>query len=50
MQISSQEIIILPEKQVKIHSSCEEMTITIFEMEIVLLLVLIVKDMETTIR
>ena len=50
MQTYSQGIAILPERQAKIHSSCEEMTITIFEMEIVLLLVLIVEDMETTIR
>lgn len=48
MQISSQEIIIFQKRKVKIHLSCEEIKIEFIEMEIVLLLALRVKHMETT--
>lgn len=50
MQTSLQEITMPPEREAKMHLSCEGIPIKFFEMEIVLLLVLRVKDMETTIR
>lgn len=48
MQISSQEIEIFPQKEVMDLSSCEEKKIQFIEVGIVLLLVPIVKHMETT--
>ena len=49
MQISSQETIILPKQEAKMHLSCEEIPIKFFEMEIVLLPALRIKHMEATI-
>jgi hypothetical protein len=40
MQTSSQEITIPPEREAKMHLSCEEIPIKFFEMEIALLPVL----------
>ena len=50
MQTSLQEITMPPEREAKMHLSCEERKIQFFEMEIVLLLAPLVKHMETTTR